>query len=250
MKLFFDSEKRFVETDKGIDLSISFGKNGDEVSAWYLDSPVISAVETADFIGSVEKGAPINFNNIFFNPHAHVTHTESLGHITKEFHSVNSIEHPLFYTAELISVEPQQMENGDQVITLNQLSELAWPDSPFEALVIRTLPNSEAKRRKQYSNSNPAFISVECAAFIKRLGVKHLLIDLPSVDKEQDNGELAFHHAFWGVPDNPDYQKTITEFIFVPEYCTDGSYLLNLQVAPIDNDASPSRPKLHKIFKA
>jgi len=42
-------------------------------------------------------------------------------------------------------------------------------------------------------------------------------------------------------------KATITEFIFVPNTVKDGKYYLNLQVAPFENDASPSRPVLYKI---
>lgn len=250
MRFYFDSSKKYIETDNGIDLSISFGPGGGNVNAWYLDDPVISPVQNGDFIGSVEKGAPVNFNNIFFNPHAHVTHTECLGHITKEVHSVNRIVHPLFYNATVVSIAPEKIDNGDLVISLNQLESINWNEENIEALIIRTLPNSETKIKGKYSHANPPYLAVDCAEFIEQLGVNHLLIDLPSVDKEEDNGELAFHHAFWKVPDQPKEFKTITEFVFIPTDCPDGAYLLNLQVAPIENDASPSRPVLYKILMA
>ena len=78
-------------------------------------------------------------------------------------------------------------------------------------------------------------------------GVKHLLVDLPSVDREVDGGRLEAHHAFWTVPDNPRHGCTITELIHVPDSAPDGLYLLNLQVAPMDNDAAISRPVLHPL---
>ncbi len=249
MRLYFDSNKQYIEIDQGIDLSISFGRGGGTVNAWYLDDPMITPVKTDSFVGSVEEGAPVNFNNIFFNPHAHVTHTESLGHITKDFHSVNQIKHPLFYKAEVISIAPALMSNGDRVITLNQIKKSLARIENVEALVLRTLPNAETKKQARYSHTNPPYLEAVAATFLRSLGVKHLLVDLPSVDKEEDGGELAFHHTFWAVPENPDYSMTITEFVFVPDVCQDGEYLLNLQVAPIENDASPSRPVLYKILK-
>ena len=41
--------------------------------------------------------------------------------------------------------------------------------------------------------------------------------------------------------------RTITELIYVPEEVTDRQYLLNLQIAPFENDASPSKPILYAI---
>jgi hypothetical protein len=71
---------------------------------------------------------------------------------------------------------------------------------------------------------------------------------MPSVDRESDEGKLAFHHAFWNVPENPN-DKTITELIYVNDEITDGLYILEMQMAPFENDASPSRPVLYKIQK-
>ena len=50
---------------------------------------------------------------------------------------------------------------------------------------------------------------------------------------------------------NPDARlnATITEMIFVNEEVKDGSYLLNLQIASFENDASPSKPILFELKK-
>ena len=111
MRMFIDQEGRYIDTEGGVDLSISFGGKEEKVSAWYLDPPIISPVVMDDFIGSVASGAAVNFNNIFFNPHAHVTHTESLGHITESFHSVNTIQLPLLLKARVITVLPEIKDN-------------------------------------------------------------------------------------------------------------------------------------------
>lgn len=76
----------------------------------------------------------------------------------------------------------------------------------------------------------------------------HLLIDLPSVDKEHDGGKLTAHKTFWNYPKAPRKEATITEMIFVPNAVKDGLYLLNLQVAPFENDASPSRPVIYPLL--
>ena len=78
-------------------------------------------------------------------------------------------------------------------------------------------------------------------------GIKHLLVDLPSVDKEKDDGELLAHHAFWDVHGTPRLDATITEMIYVPHEVADGSYILNLQIPSFDNDAAPSKPILYAI---
>jgi hypothetical protein len=76
---------------------------------------------------------------------------------------------------------------------------------------------------------------------------------LPSVDREEDQGKLLAHKAFWNVKNtqelNPDARLscTITELIFVPDAIQDGTYLLNLQIASFENDASPSKPVLYAL---
>ena len=78
-------------------------------------------------------------------------------------------------------------------------------------------------------------------------GVKHLLLDLPSVDREEDGGQLLNHHQFWQYPNEIRKDATITELIFVPDEVKDGEYLLNLQVTSLVMDASPSKPVLYEL---
>ncbi|MGM8361595.1 cyclase family protein [Flavobacterium sp. ARAG 55.4] len=240
-----------VDLSKPIDISIPLTNTDENPIAWYLDKPEIKPVFFGEWIGSVKDGASTNFNNIFFNPHAHGTHTECLGHITKDFFSINQCLKTFFFFGELISVQPE-IHGDDLVIAKNQLEHLL-KGKTTEALIIRTLPNSGLKKHKNYSNSNPSYLSEEAAVFIRESGIQHLLIDLPSVDKEHDEGKLLAHKAFWNVKDvdnlNVDARLncTITEMIFVPDEVQDGSYLLNLQIASFENDASPSKPVLYKI---
>ena len=60
------------------------------------------------------------------------------------------------------------------------------------------------------------------------------MIDLPSVDKEKDDGQLLAHNAFWNTAGKIRTEATITEFIFVPNTIEDGKYILNLQIAPFE----------------
>jgi len=234
-----------VDLSQPIDISMPLKATKDNPNAWYLDAPIIEPVVMGNFVGSVAKGASTNFNNIQFNPHAHGTHTECVGHITKEFYSINEQLKAFFFVAEVISIQPEKI-NDDLVITKKQLQK-AIKDYP-EAIVIRTLPNLKDKLNKQYSNSNPPYIEEKGAVYLRELGIKHLLIDLPSVDKEKDGGELLSHNAFWNTKGELRLDATITEFIYVPAEVEDGMYLLNLQIASFHNDASPSKPVLYKVI--
>jgi len=240
-----------IDLSKPIDISIPLSNTDQNPIAWYIEKPVIEPVKFGDWIGKVSEGSSTNFNNIFFNPHGHGTHTECLGHITREFYSINQCLKQFFFLAELISIEPKQIKE-DLVITKAQI-ESALNGKTTEAIIIRTLPNVEAKKHKNYSHTNPPYLEEAAATFIRERGIKHLLIDLPSVDREEDEGKLLAHKAFWNVKDvnalNTDARLdcTITEMIFVNDEVKDGSYILNLQIASFENDASPSKPVLYAI---
>ena len=239
---FYLNEKEFIETDFPIDLSIGIAEN-QTLSAWYVTPPKMEVVRENGFLGSVAEGGDVNFRSIWFNPHGHGTHTESCGHITKEFFSVNKVLKTYFFRALLISLQPEEQDNGDRVITIPSLPK----GINVEALIIRTVPNSEQKITQNYAETNPPFLALEGIKVLNEHGIKHLLLDLPSVDKEKDGGELAFHHSFWEVPQNNRMDRTITELIFVDDATEDGEYILELQLAPFENDASPSRPILYAI---
>ena len=258
MKLTLEKDGRrySFQTEKGMDLSISMNPNGPR--AWYVEPMRIEPVRTEQFLGSVAEGGAVNFRDVYFNPHGHGTHTENVGHIIDtDFPVVNSIGSSHFM-AKLITVElmkqdamqdstkdvSQDASQGDWVVNEQSLEGF---DLKVEALIIRTKPNDHSKVQRQYSGTNFPYLTIGAMQRIVDAGVQHLLIDLPSVDREEDGGALAAHHLFWDVPSNPNFQKTITEFIYVPNEIADGTYLLNLQVSNFANDAAPSRPMLFDL---
>ena len=239
-------EKTFkVDLTQPIDISLPLKDGNDNPNAWYVPDVKMEAVVMGDWVGEVKKGGSVNFFNIFFNPHGHGTHTECVGHISKEKESINECVKTYFFTTQLISIEPTQ-QDGDLIITRAQIEQVIEPQT--ESIIIRTLPNGKDKKNKAYSNTNPPYLEKEAADLLRELDIKHLLIDLPSVDKEQDAGALAAHHAFWNYPNNTRMDCSITELIYVPSSITDGHYLLNLSFAPFHNDASPSRPTLYALL--
>ena len=98
---------------------------------------------------------------------------------------------------------------------------------------------------KNHSAQNSPYIISKSFSSIIESNIKHLLIDQPSVDREEDGGELICHHMFWNYPHEINTEKTITELIYVPNTIDDGLYLLNMNVASFKNDAAPSRPVIY-----
>jgi len=234
---------------KPIDISIPVGQVKCFYSTDFRATPYVSG----KFVGAVSEGAPVNFFDIHLNPHGNGTHTECFGHITIEQESINDHLKQFHFVAKLVSIDLEKNSLGDQIITHKNIKE-AISDHSSEALIIRTLPNAEHKLNMDYSGTNPPYLDSEAMSYVVEIGVKHLLLDLPSVDREEDEGILKAHHIFWNVIDKKgsvDTRKdcTITELIFVPNHIEDGLYLLNIQIPSIQLDAVPSKPVLYKLSK-
>jgi kynurenine formamidase len=247
MKAIIEHKGVSYKTDlsQPLDISLPLKPGTDNVNAWYCGPVKIEPVVMGDWVGDVNKGAGVNFRNVFFNPHGNGTHTECVGHISRENISLNQNLKSFFFLAEVITVDPEKQKD-DWVITKIQLMK-ACKHEVAEAIVIRTLPNQKEKMSRQYSNSNPPYLEAAGAEYLVEQEIKHLLIDLPSIDREQDDGKLAAHHAFWKYPSATRSDCTISELIFVPDTVLDGLYLLNMMITALENDASPSKPVLYKI---
>lgn len=219
--------------------------------AWWVEPVRMTPVSMKGTTYLVKEGAPVNFRNITFNPHGHATHTECVGHITSQLHPVGQVFKRHFHTAQLVSILPEQRRapdgRTDLVITFEQLRN-TLNERPPEALVVRTLPHEPGKVGRDWSGTGPPYLQSTACSWLRSIGVKHLLLDLPSVDREEDGGVLAAHHAFWDYPASLDLERTITELIVVPQDVRDGEYLLELQLANFMNDAAPSRPVLYAIL--
>lgn len=245
-KIQYNSKFYKIDLTQPLDISIPLRASKDNVTAWYLDEPKISPVIDGDWIASVAEGASVNFNSIMFNPHGHGTHTECVGHITEKVHSINQNLKQFFFLAEVVTIAPEAC-NEDFIISEKQLK-FALGNKKRDALVVRTIPNTEDKLSQHYSHSNPPYLTEAAAIYLREKGIKHLLIDLPSVDKEKDEGKLLAHNAFWDTAGELRLDATITEFIYVPNTVKDGTYFLNIQIAPFENDATPSKPVLYAIL--
>lgn len=241
----YNSQKLKIDLSKPLDISIPLRASKENVNAWYIGEPTIKPVVLDGWTASVAEGASINFNSINFNPHAHGTHTECVGHITEKVHSINKYLKKFFFLAEVITVAPEKYDE-DYIISKKQL-QFALGNKKREALVVRTMPNTKEKLSSQYSNTNWPFFQKEAMEYLVKKGVKHLLIDMPSVDREKDGGELLCHNTFWNTKGKLRMDATITEMIYVANKIQDGKYFLNLQIAPFENDATPSKPVLYKI---
>ena len=234
-----------------LDISLPLAPGPEQVNCFWAEPVQFDTIRVGDFVGSVALGGSTNYQRVHITPHGNGTHTECYGHISPDpAATLNQCLRRFLFAARLVSVAPVPQPNGDLVVTLASVqTALSIPlDRAIpEALIIRTLPNDEAKRTRQYSGTNPTYIEPALAHFLADHNVQHLLLDLPSVDREEDAGQLLAHHAFWRYPAQPRCGATITELIFVPNEIPDGLYLLNIQVTSLELDASPSKPVLYAL---
>lgn len=216
------------------------------------------------FVGSTRQGGSCNVDFVQLIPHCNGSHTESIAHITDESLWISDVAPRGLLVAQVVSVAPVPWKNSserysersrpeDEVITANSLRDLLLPG--IQALILRTLPNLPAKRRRDWSEPPAAaYLTLDAVRLLLDREVPHLLLDLPSLDRGEDGGELVGHHEFWQVA--PQSRRagsaarrsaTISEMIFVPDSLSDGPCLLSLQVAAWQTDAAPCNPVVYPL---
>ena len=244
-----------IDLSRPLNISIPLREGMAGVNAFYAPLLEIEPVRSGSFVGDTREGGLLNFKTIKINPHGNGTHTECVGHIAKKIYNLGDCLKTYFFMAKVITVYPQKMPNGDRIILKEQIENTFLTNkkndykSTIEALIIRTMPNDDSKLNRHYSGTNPPYLDVEATKYIVKRGIKHLLLDLPSVDREQDEGKLLSHKAFWQYPDRVEERLdcTISELIYVPNEIKDDIYLLNMMVTSLELDASPSQPILYQF---
>jgi len=234
-----------VDFSKPLDISIPIKEGDSNPNCYWADNVEFETIRMGSFVGSVAEGGTVNYQKLHMTPHGNGTHTECYGHITDSKITIGQALDSFHFVCQLVTLTPEQI-NGDQVITFESFREV-WESKDVNAVIIRTAPNTDNKLTRKYSGTNPPFLDHKITQFLKENGVEHLLVDLPSVDKEIDEGKLLAHHAFFNTPNAPRTNASITELIYVDNLIDDGFYLLNLQILNLEMDASPSRPVLYKI---
>ncbi len=269
LNLELNGKQYRVATEDATSLAIPLQFNGAQPNHFGASKASAKPVEADGFIGDTRRGGSCNVQTVSFVPHCNGTHTESVSHIVNDHFAVGQLAKQLI-PATVITVVPQlatecndsyrpTLAPEDKVISKALLTaELSEFDRDLvTALVIRTLPNSEAKQSLVYDSDNqPPFLTSDAIDYMNQKGVQHLLVDFPSIDKMYDEGMLSNHHTFWNVTQESHVadesvasNKTITEMIFVPDQVNDGHYLLSLNIAAFESDAAPSRPVIYPLEK-
>ena len=235
-----------IDFNSGLDIALGISPD-QSTSCFGALPPAYEPMRGDGWVARVSEGGSVNAFEVSINPHAHGTHTECLGHISPEHHKLEDMNIASHFVARLITVTPQA-EGGNKRITQEMVKTELGGHLVQTAVIIRTLPNTQDKRGRDYTGSDPAFLEPEAVQWLVDNGVEHLLVDLPSVDPEADGGALRSHKIFWNWPGfEGREQATITELVYIKESIPDGLYLLNLQRASFHLDCAPSRPILYPI---
>lgn len=275
-----------AELSSGHSIAIPLRFDGPQPNSYDVPGATAKAVEAGSFVGDTRRGGSCNFDVVTMITHCNGTHTECVGHIALERIALTDMLPPALSPALLISVHVDAAMETDEnydppksaedmfitaaairasiealgILLPSELPAVAGPDNrpfnPFlEALVIRTLPNDRGKLSRRYMEAPAPFFSFEAMRLLRALGVAHLLVDIPSLDRAFDEGKMSAHHIYWDVAAGSHEVETsnasprsVTEFIFVADNIADGRYLLDIQIAPFAADAAPSRPVLYPLI--
>ena len=261
VKIKIDSKNFIIDISEPLDISIPYNFDGEQPNFFDVEPGSIAPLvyDNISYDGSSGCNVPI-FN---INIHCTGTHTETIGHILddREF-PLNSILPVNFLTALVITIEPSlfidsnesyhtDIDNSERVITCSDIKEKieSLRDISSNVLIIRTLPNCKDKMFNKYIGNMHPFFTSEAIRFISSLGIQHLIVDTPSIDRADDGAQLLNHKIFWnieGSTDNKLLNRTITELCFIHNYISDGHYLIQFLFPNFVSHVAPTRPILYK----
>lgn len=248
----FASRLRF---DAATPLARELDFDGPQPTFFGAPAAASAPLQVGSFTGDIGRGASCNCHRIELVPHCNGTHTESVAHLTDAATPVHHLVPMAPIPALLLTIDlaevPGSTESstpaprpGDRLLTARALQQ-AWPRQlPFtpQALLLRT-------RGQWPSPDNPPFLSREAALWIVAQDIRHLVVDLPSIDRSQDEGHLTAHRIFFGLPPGSQRARdaarptaTVTELALFPAHLADGPCGVQLQLPAFSGDAVPSRP--------
>ena len=257
-----------VAIDSPVSLALQLDFDGPQPRHFGAPRASAKAFEAEGFAGTVLRGASCNCEVISLVPHCNGTHTECVGHLTRERLDASRVAPLGLLPALLLTVAPEsarsvsedsdpEPQDADLLVTRAAL-ERAWPGAlPFapRALIVRTRPQRPGELARDDSREPPPYLSRQAAALLLERGIAHLVVDLPSVDRTHDQGRLTAHRIFFGLPAGSSAlaqalrpAATITELACVPDEVADGACLLEIQVPALGGDAVPSRPLLYRLL--
>jgi arylformamidase len=229
------------------------------------------ALRVGSFEGEVARGASCNCRVVTLVPHCNGTHTESASHLTVEQRALHEFLPAGPIPALLLTLQAVDAATSGEDLTLQAVDPATSAEDslpapqPGDRLITRAAlraarenaPYSTAPRARalllrtgtDWRDPAPPFLSRQFVEELVARGIEHLVCDLPSVDRLQDEGLLTAHRLFFGLPagstrlaDATRATATITELAQFPATLRDGPCAVQIQVPAWSGDAVPSRP--------
>lgn len=212
------------------------------------------AFRAGSFEGDVTRGASCNCRRVTLIPHCNGTHTESASHLTVEQRPLHELLPAgplpaLLLTVPAVPADASDEDSipapqaADRLITRAALLS-AWSRHASARPVVLLLRTGTS-----WNDEAPPFLSQQLAQELAARDVMHLVTDLPSVDRLEDEGRLTAHRLFFGLPpgstrlaDAMRAAATITELASFPAALADGPCAVQIQIPAWSGDAVPSRP--------
>ena len=249
MEIKYNGRQYLISSKNAVDLSIKNTFSGNAPTFYNSSQPGVNPLISGNFIGDVNQGGSCNVPLVSINIHCTGTHTECEGHINKSNVKIVDVCPIGLIPALLITIEPELASGTEESYHAESMEDMVITKKSIQkkisqthsGLIIRTTPNEKSKKSRDYDRDIAPFLTNEAIDYIASEGVEHLLVDLPSIDKADDGGELGNHKRFF------KYGKTISELLFIENYIDDGFGFLHIQIPNWSLDAAPSRPIFYQV---
>ena len=215
IKVSHNKQDYKINTKQSIDISIPYNFNGAQPNFYDVNPGKLSPFKFAETSYSVANGAGCNVPEISMNIHCTGTHTECVGHLLEKNGSVSECIQDLYMPTVLLTVRPKLFSEcsdgyhvavkGDEKVISKESIEVSYKKHKLNnplSMIIRTLPNPKEKQFYSFTENYPPFFTNDSLIFLSNK-IQHLVVDIPSIDRMEDDGILGNHRIFWSSHDDP-----------------------------------------------
>ena len=237
----------------------------------HFGAPRASArpLRAGDSAAASTRGASCNCEVITLTPHCNGTHTECVGHLTRERARRQGVIPRRLLLAVLLTSSRSSpataressdpAPRADDLLITRGALERAWPAPPAPRLQARARDPHAAQRAptsrtRDYAPRRRRTCRARRRSWLVERGIVHLVSMCPrstaaamGAGSPRTASSSACRRGAARSLEAAAARSTITELAFVPDALADGWYLLSLQVPALGGDAVPCRPLLYPL---
>ena len=226
------------------------------------------------FIGDVEQGGSCNVDILHLSPHK-LTHLQTETHIISEGTNISDLGLIEGFALvvdlsgwmglekdETLDSNGRKSTNSISVAQLQYavdeaIGQVLSPEQRFNLLAIKTRLSLD-REDTDYTGRDPLHLEPEVAQFIhdyhEIVGnpgrqIQTLILDLPSIDREDDGGLLLAHRNYFGIKDGKSQgeKRSLVEFAYLRGLET-GLYYCQIHPYPIQTNAIIVNPVFYPLI--